>query len=304
MTHWKKLIAILLVLTVSLSLTACSGLGTKAAKAALKMQKLNSLRTDLDVDFGMSVSMFGESMDLNMDLNGTVDLNTSPIRGKADMNVSMENTTEKILIYFEKEGSSLILYTSPDGGNTWTKTEADASEGSKISISKESLAALIQLGKSFEATGTETVRGSEAVVYSGILHWADFITDDMQARFLKAIEDEMGKALETEVDLSEVDLRELGDIPLTLCLDKKSSMPVKFSADLTETVRNIMPVILNVVMKSVVNQSGLGAIAGLGGIDLGMLGVDFDVRELVVTAELYDFDAVGEITIPAEAQAA
>ena len=121
---------------------------------------------------------------------------------------------------------------------------------------------------------------------------------------LKAMEEAIKKALDTDVDLSEIDLSDLGDVPLTFSIDKKSSMLVKVSMDLTEMVQKLMPVILKLVMKTVVDQSGLGALAGLGGLDLGMLGIDFDVRQLVITVELYDFDAVGEITIPPEVHSA
>ena len=81
-------------------------------------------------------------------------------------------------------------------------------------------------------------------------------------------------------------------------------MLVKVSTDLTEMVQKLTPVILEQVMKTVVDQSGLGALAGLGGLDLGMLGIDFDIRQLVITMELYDFDAVGVITIPPEVHSA
>lgn len=304
MTRWKKLIAILLVLALSLSLTACSGFGSGIAKAAVKMQKLKSFRTDLDMDLGMSLSMFGEALDMDLDLTGTVDWNTSPFKGKADIRVSMEDTAEQLLLYMETEESKLVVYSSADGGKTWSRSEAAASSVPSLNLGKESLAALIQLGKSFEETGTEIVRGSEAVVYSGTVHLAEFITDDTLDSILKAIEEAIEKALDTDIDLSEADLNDLGDVPLTFSIDKKSSMLVKVSTDLTEMVQKLTPVILEQVMKTVVDQSGLGALAGLGGLDLGMLGIDFDIRQLVITMELYDFDAVGVITIPPEVHSA
>jgi hypothetical protein len=61
---------------------------------------------------------------------------------------------------------------------------------------------------------------------------------------------------------------------------------------------------MKVVMKSVAAESGMEVSAEMEDFDLSELGFTMDIRTLTVSAELYNFDAIGEITIPPVALAA
>jgi hypothetical protein len=107
----------------------------------------------------------------------------------------------------------------------------------------------------------------------------------------------------TPLDLSGMDLTALGSIPVTIGFDKENDLIVKGSIDLTETVQNLIPMVMKVAMQSMAAQSGVDA-AEMEDFDLSALGFSLDIHTLNVSAELYNFDAVGEITIPPEALAA
>ena len=106
------------------------------------------------------------------------------------------------------------------------------------------------------------------------------------------------------LDFSDLDLTALGSIPVTVGYDKENDLIVKGSADLTETVQNLIPMVMKVVMKSIAAESGMEDSAEMEDFDLSDLGFSLDIQTLNVSAELYNFDAVGEITIPPEALAA
>ena len=108
----------------------------------------------------------------------------------------------------------------------------------------------------------------------------------------------------TPLDLSGLDLAALGSIPVTIGFDKENDLIVKGSVDLTETVQNLIPMVMKVAMQSMAAQSGMEGMEGMEDFDLSALGFNLDIHNLTVSAELYNFDAVGEITIPAEALAA
>ena len=59
-----KLLALLLCALMVLSLAACGSFEMKMARAAQKMEKLQSYRTDIKVDLGMSMSLLGQSLPL------------------------------------------------------------------------------------------------------------------------------------------------------------------------------------------------------------------------------------------------
>ena len=157
-----------------------------------------------------------------------------------------------------------------------------------------------KLSNSFEETGTETVRGKEAVIYSGNILWED-LAGDVD---LSSAAEAAGSASGMPLDFSDLDLTALGSIPVTIGYDKENDLIVKGSADLTETVQNLIPMVMKVVMKSIAAESGMEDSAEMEDFDLSDLGFSLDIQTLNVSAELYNFDAVGEITIPPEALAA
>ena len=128
MKRMRKIAAVLLALALMLSLAACGSFETRMAKAARKMEKLQSWRMDMDMDMEMSMGLLGESVDLDIAVAGTADINSDPLKMKMDMNMQVMGEALNILSYYEQDGDDYMAYVSPDGGNSWAKQSVDGDQ--------------------------------------------------------------------------------------------------------------------------------------------------------------------------------
>ena len=299
MKRYQKVLALLLISLMALSLSGCSLI--TITKTASNMNSLKSVSADLALNLGMDMTMMDETSPFEIAVSGPFDFDLANGKGKADLTLDLMGENVNLLLYYERLEDKFVIYTSADNGETWSKNETALSDQQeKDSSDLKSLAMIKKLSKSFEETGTETVRGKEAVIYSGNILWEDLVGDVD----LSSAAEAAGSASGMSLDFSDLDLAALGSIPVTVGYDKENDLIVKGSADLTETVQNLIPMVMKVVMKSIAAESGMEDSAEMEDFDLSDLGFSLDIQTLNVSAELYNFDAVGEITIPSEALAA
>ena len=299
MKRYQKVLALLLISLMALSLSGCSLI--TITKTASNMNSLKSVSADLALNLGMDMTMMDETSPFEIAVSGPFDFDLANGKGKSDLTLDLMGENVDLLLYYERLEDKFVIYTSADNGETWSKNETALSDQQeKDSSDLKSLAMIKKLSKSFEETGTETVRGKEAVIYSGNILWED-LAGDLD---LSTAAEAAGSASGMPLDFSDLDLAALGSIPVTVGYDKENDLIVKGSADLTETVQNLIPMVMKVVMKSIAAESGMEDSAEMEDFDLSDLGFSLDIRTLNVSAELYNFDAVGEITIPPEALAA
>ena len=299
MKRYQKVLALLLISLMALSLSGCSLI--TITKTASNMNSLKSVSADLALNLGMDMTMMDETSPFEIAVSGPFDFDLANGKGKADLTLDLMGENVNLLLYYERLEDKFVIYTSADNGETWSKNETALSDQQeKDSSDLKALAMIKKLSNSFEETGTETVRGKEAVIYSGNILWED-LAGDVD---LSSAAEAAGSASGMPLDFSDLDLTALGSIPVTIGYDKENDLIVKGSADLTETVQNLIPMVMKVVMKSIAAESGMEDSAEMEDFDLSDLGFSLDIRTLNVSAELYNFDAVGEITIPPEALAA
>ena len=299
MKRYQKVLALLLISLMALSLSGCSLI--TITKTASNMNSLKSVSADLALNLGMDMTMMDETSPFEIAVSGPFDFDLANGKGKADLTLDLMGENVDLLLYYERLEDKFVIYTSADNGETWSKNETTLSDQQeKDSSDLKSLAMIKKLSNSFEETGTETVRGKEAVIYSGNILWED-LAGDVD---LSSAAEAAGSASGMPLDFSDLDLTALGSIPVTIGYDKENDLIVKGSADLTETVQNLIPMVMKVVMKSIAAESGMEDSAEMEDFDLSDLGFSLDIQTLNVSAELYNFDAVGEITIPPEALAA
>ena len=290
MKLFKRCTAVLLILALALALAGC-GFAAKMTRAAKKMEKLQSYRMDLDMDMALKLSMLGQSMDMDMKISGSSDVNTDPSRTKAELRIKMLGQDIPMLSYTDKTDTGLVTYSSPDGGKAWTRQTVESPELAEAA-GKNGFTRLLKLASAFEKTGTETVRGSEATVYSGVISGEDLESVMEISGVLKNVFSTM------DMSMDGLDLTQYGGIPTTISLDNKSGMVVRYTMDMTEFMGKMMPAMMDAVMKEAAADSGLE------GLDLSKLGFSVETGRVFAAVELYDFDAVGTIEIPAEALAA
>ena len=293
MKKFRNLACLFLALAMMFSLTACQSFEAKMTKAAAKMEKLQSYRMDLDMDMEMNLALLGESMDMNMSMKGTSDVNTEPMRMKMDMSIEMMGDEIKMLTYGEKDGDAYVTYVSPDGGSTWAKQSVDAGEMPGFA-DKNEFGMLFKLVQSFEKTGTETIRGSEAVVYSGVIE-GEQIDEALE---MSGVLESLYESMNLGIDADKIDFSAYGSIPTTIAFDSKSGMIVRYTMDMSEIMQNMLPAVMDEMMSSMISE------AGLENFDLSTLGFKLEIGKVFVTAEFYDFDAVGTIEIPEAAKTA
>ena len=276
MKKTARIIALMLAAVMLLSLTGCGSFETRMAKAAKKMAALQSVHMDMDMHMAFSMSFLGESLDLDMNMDGSIDMQTQPLRAKIEMGMALLDANLDMLMYLEQNGGEYTAYISADKGASWESESMTAEEAAaQTGDLTENLKIFIDCAKSFQEAGQETVNGAEATRYDGEL---------------------TGESLESALELSGAK-EMLGEglgakLPADACsvwIDNKSGMVVRYDMD--------MAGVMQTLMKDMMDQ--VFAAQGLSGLDMKM-----DFREVTVSVVLSRFDAVGEIVIPDNAKAA
>lgn len=269
MNRVKKLLALVLALVLMLGLTACTGFGAGMAKAAKKMSACKSMRMDLNIQSDIKVGLIGEPTDLDIRITGTADIIREPMVMKLVLDTTVMGEPIHALCYFEPTAEGGTVFMSLDDGKTWARQTVELDGMKPENTESPSIAALAKLASGFEKTSIQTIKGADATVYAGIL----------------SAEDLMHLAENAGVD---EDIQLAGDIPVTIALGKKSGMISMIDLDLTEVMRTLI---------SAAMEEGESAAEDLFKLDV-------QVDKCTVNCVLYDYDAVGEIVIPAEARSA
>ena len=284
MKKTARIIALVLLAAMLLSLTGCGSFETKMAKAAKKMAGLQSVHMDMDMHMDFSMSFLGESLDLDMNMDGRIDMQTQPLRARIEMGMALLDANLDMLMYMEQNGGEYTAYVSADNGATWETESMTAEEAiSQTGDLTENLKIFINCAKSFQEAGKETVNGAEATRFDG-----EITGDSLESALeLSGAKEMLGEGLGAK--LSADAFTGLESIPCSVWIDNKSGMVVRYDMD--------MAGVMQTLMKDMMDQ--VFAAQGLAGLDMEM-----DFREVTVSVVLSQFDAVGEIVIPDNAKAA
>lgn len=281
----KKILAMTLALALCLCLCACGGqqpdFSTRMQTAQENMAQLDSFRMETTLDVSMEMSVMGQSQAMDMTIVYTID--TDNVNGvtRMEMNASVMGTTQQILTYVETANGETVMYMSTDGGHTWQKQSADAA-GAGMDPA-EAMALFTQNASSFEKTGTETINGSTATVYSGELD-ENYTGQVMQ---MTGMGDSLGSAFGME-NGDEL-FKDLGKIPMTVAIDDNSGLLVRYTMDVTNVMQKLMENLFSAVMGSY----------GMGDIE-----ITITVTKAEGVTVYSQFNSVGEITVPEAAKAA
>ena len=168
MKKTARIIALILLAAMLLCLTGCGSFETKMAKAVKKMSALQSVHMDMDMHMDFSMTMLGESLDLDANMESRIDMQTEPLRARMEMGMEVLGANMDMLMYMEQNGEEYTTYVSADGGASWESESITAEEAkSQTGDVSENLKIFIDCAKSFQEAGTETVNGSAATRYDG-----------------------------------------------------------------------------------------------------------------------------------------
>ena len=283
----KRIGAVLLALAMLAALSGCSGLEARLLRASTRLARLESLRMDIQFDSRMGVTLFGRPMGLDLLMDGQSDILLKPLAVYMDVEAQALGQSQRLQSYLRENDADYDLYLSVDG-ESWSHKTLSRDEKPEQTEPLEQLKVLLALADNFEESGKETIRGQSATVYSGVIA-GSYVRELLEGTGLLA---SLGKAL--EVDLSELELEDLGGVPVTLALGDKSGLPLRYTLDLTEVLHSV----LDAVLKELLRQNDMGD------LNLDALGVSATVEKALFTAECYDFDQVGELNFPEEALSA
>lgn len=282
MKNLKKILALLLALSMLLCLSACGSFERKMAKSAANMGQLKSMHMDVDFALDMELAVMGQSMDVDAAIKAGIDLNTEPFAMKMDMDVEAMGISQQAQIYIVDEAGERMAYASDDGGKTWERGTVEVDVDVNGMSVKDSLALLSKWADSFEKAGEEKINGSATTKYSGQIDAASLVQLIDASGADDALESSLGLELDSD------DAAALKDVPVSIWIDNKSSMVVRVDVDVTELMQSLLSEAIDEVIDDVLEDSGL---AGLP--------LDIKLGAATASVNLSEFDEVGKIELPA-----
>ena len=299
----KKTIAILLMLILVLSsLVACGNKGDAGGSAgssgdapvnssgktmeevllaaADNITKADSLSYKINMDMGMTV--FGMNMDtlMDADVKTIQEPFSMEMLGKMDMG-DLGNYDMKI--YAESDAEGITMYTGMemDGETSWMKTKA-AIDSAQISQynAQSNIQVYMENAKNFKEVGEEEVEGAKTVRFDGTISGESIE---------KALEESgMSSQLETAGAEDAKDIySEIGEIPVSFWVDTEKELIVKYTIDMSETIKNMMDKALEEAKKE---GEEAAEMAGL-----------FSMDRSIITTIITGINDVDAIVIPPEA---
>ena len=273
----KRILVFAILAAMLLSLCGCGMFRTRVAKAAIKMSKLESLHADVEMQIGMGISVLGQDVNADADVTGGVDIQRDPERVYVNMTAEVAGSEENLLLYAVGRDGGADVYSSADGGESWTKGSIENDDSSKSSTAdgKSLFLLLSDSAASFKEYGKEKINGSDAIRYKG-----EITSDELkQALELANVRQSLEESLDVELD-DDV-FADLGSVPVSIWIDVKSDMIVCVEMDMSDVMQGLVPVLVDKSLEKA---------------DIG-IGVNTKVYDVTVSITLSEFDAV-QVTKP------
>lgn len=277
MKKTKRIIVFAILAAMLLSLCGCGMFRTRVAKAAIKMSKLESLHADVEMQIGMGISVLGQDVNADADVTGGVDIQRDPERVYVNMTAEVAGFEQNLLLYAVGRDGGADVYSSADGGESWTKGSIENDDSSKSSTAdgKSLFLLLSDSAASFKEYGKEKINGSDAIRYKG-----EITSDELkQALELANVKQSLEESLDVELD-DDV-FADLGSVPVSIWIDEKSGMIVCVELDMSDVMQGLVPVLVDKSLEKA---------------DIG-IGVNTKVYDVTVSITLSEFDAV-QVTKP------
>lgn len=273
----KKMLAAGVAVLMVMGFAACGEdtEGDVIKTAQKELAKIKSMNYDLIVDMNMSAA--GQSMESVT--KGKISFISEPMTMKMDMNVDEgDQGAYQMLMYAEQSDKEYIMYMSADNGENWIKQIADDAAALQQYDAQASMELYLSSVDSFKEAGVESINGSDAVRYDGI------ISKEAMSEVMGA----SGASMQLEQygitgDAVTAMYREMGELPVSVWIDKESTLPVKYEMDMTAVMQKMMTSLME----------SMGAGPGTGGLT---------VDKMFLSMIVSDFDKVETIVIPEEAK--
>ncbi len=273
----KRILVFAILAAMLLSLCGCGMFRTHVAKAAIKMSKLDSLHADVEMQIGMGISLLGQDVNADAAITGGADIQRDPELVYVNMTAEVAGSEQNLLLYAVGRDGGADVYSSADGGESWTKGSIENDDSSKSSTAdgKSLFLLLSDSAASFKEYGKEKINGSDAIRYKG-----EITSDELkQALELANVRQSLEESLDVELD-DDV-FADLGSVPVSIWIDVKSDMIVCVELDMSDVMQGLVPILVDKSLEKA---------------DIG-IGVNTKVYDVTLSVTLSEFDAV-QVTKP------
>lgn len=279
----KKGIAVLLaaLMLASVWLVGCGERSPEELWATAKENIVTTKSARLHMTMDMAFDLQGEttSMTMKMDEACTQD----PLSAEVNMTMDMGGLGKMdTTMYLVQEGKEYVSYTKVSGGILgdedvgWSQSTIDVTDLKQYNA-MDNAKLYLDVLNSFQSAGKEAIGSYNTIRYDGKVTGQDI------SKMLDTLGDNVSSMLSTSDASTMADLfSQLDGIPMSVWIDQKTALPVRYEMDLSGMVNQLMRTMINAL-------SSLSSEA-----------VDFQVSKARVTVECSDYNAVAPITVPQE----
>ena len=131
----------------------------------------------------------------------------------------------------------------------------------------------LKSGSNFQENGTETIEGKETVRYDGVI-----TNECFNEVFTSTGVLDQFSSLGVDAETAQSMLTDLGDLPISVWVEKESNLPVKYEMDMTAIMQSIMTKTMEAADSTAVSYTHLQTAwpylvgSALGGVAAGVFG--------------------------------
>ena len=272
MKRFNRVLALLAALVSLLSLAACTppSPARELAMAQSRLAQVKSFRYDMDMDIQMTV---GDAA-ISVATVCRAECVTDPLTLKMDINLEMSEVgSVDYIMYAAQTEDGYAAYMNMYGD--WIREELDGLGELEQYDVRANMDKYLSGFASVTEAGSEELNGAKATRYDCVVSGGaiDEIMDSSGAYTQLSL---LGISGEQAREM----LSGLGEMPYSIWIDAKSSLPVRYELDMS----GIMAALVEKILRG-----------------SGDIFPDVSLDRLTVSVTLSDFDAVEAIEIPAEA---
>lgn len=279
----KKGIAVLLaaLMLASVWLVGCGERNPDELWAAAKENIVTTKSARLHMTMDMAFDLQGETTSMTMKMEEAC--TQDPLSAEVTMTMDMGSLGKMdTTMYLVQEGKEYVSYTKVSGGILggedvgWSQSTIDVTDLKQYNA-MDNAKLYLDVLNSFQSAGKEAIGSYNTIRYDGKVTGQDI------SKMLDTLGDNVSSMLSTADASTMADLfSQLDGIPMSVWIDQKTALPVRYEMDLSGMVNQLMRTMINAL-------SSLSSEA-----------VDFQVSKARVTVECSDYNAVAPITVPQE----
>ena len=241
MKKWfKKGAAIAMSATMALPLAACASGKPATPEEVLKAasEKVAAAKS-MSSEVIMDMKMASAGQTIQMTMTGAVEAIEEPMAMHMDMTMDMGAMgSMKMQMYMTEEEGAYQLYVGTDDGSgatTWAAQSVPDADQMKQYDTQANMELYLKSGSNFQENGTETIEGKETVRYDGVI-----TNECFNEVFTSTGVLDQFSSLGVDAETAQSMLTDLGDLPISVWVEKESNLPVKYEMDMTAIMQSIM----------------------------------------------------------------